>query len=266
VTSADDPRGRTGGARADTGPSDGRSSDGRPLVLLHSPLTDAAAWGRLAEVLADAHGRDVVVVRVGAADDDRPPYAARWVAATARQVAAAVPDLRRGVVLVGHSGAGPLLPQVGFARRAAHGRVGAYVFVDAVLPRPGVPPSRLDLLRAQSAPQAAELGDLLAAGGRFPEWVDADLAAELPDPADRAAVLAGLRPRGRDWFDEPLPYPPDWPDAPCGYLRTSAPYDAYARVAGHRGWPVTSLDLGHFAAVAAPEAVADALVDLLAQL
>src|SRR4051794_10701793 len=97
------------------------------LVLLHSPLTTASAWGSLPDRL---DGHEVVVVEV--ADDDRPPYATRYVPRAALELSAGA--VRPPVVLIGHGAAGPLLPAVGAAQRAAHRLVGGYVFVDADLP------------------------------------------------------------------------------------------------------------------------------------
>ncbi len=234
------------------------------LVLLHSPLTGAAAWGDLPARL-DASGQPVLVVEV--TTDTSPPYATRYVAAGAQQVNEALTISGPGpVVLVAHSGAGPLLPQIGFALRAARRQVVGYVFCDAGLPRPGGAASRLDLIDAESAELGATLRALLAAGELFPSWSDEDLVDEVPDAADRALLLASLRPRGLDFFTEPLPAPQDWPDAPCGVLRTSAGYDQPARLADGRGWPVVRRELGHFAALAHPEATAEGLAELLAAL
>jgi Alpha/beta hydrolase family len=233
------------------------------LVLLHSPLTGAAAWGDLPEQLA-SDGRPVVVVEV--TTDTAPPYAVRYVAAAAQQAAAGALDPGQPLVLVGHSGAGPLLPQVGFALRAARRRIDGYVFCDAGLPRPGGAVSRLDLMETESAQTAPELRLALEAGGQFPAWTDADLRDEVPDAGDRAMLLASLRPRRLDFFVEPLPAPQDWPDAPCGVLQTSAAYDQPARLADGRRWPVVRRDLGHFAALTDPVATAQALRELLAAL
>ena len=53
--------------------------------------------------------------------------------------------------------------------------------------------------------------------------------------AGRVAAAAGRA----DFFPEPLPVAPDWPDAPCGFVRLSAGYDQPARGrAASRGWPV----------------------------
>ena len=242
------------------------------IVLLHSPLTGAAAWGRLPEVLR-AEGLNVVVPEV--TGDDQAPYAGRYVAHAALQIAAntaqhlAAAEAASGTtstVLVGHSGAGPLLPQLGFARRSAHDPVRGYVFLDAGLPRPGAPASRLDLLAVEDATFASDLRAVLEADGRFPDWTSSDLVAEVPDPADRALLMASLRPRPIDFFVEPLPAPIDWPDAPCGYLQTSSAYDVPARLARGRGWPTTELATGHFAALRDPSATAAALLGLVERL
>lgn len=234
------------------------------LVLVHSPLTGPEAWGRLPEVLR-ARGHEVAVVAVH--DDDRPPYASRFVARAALQLRTSAGS--RPTVLVGHSGAGKLLPLVGAARRAARAPVAGYVFLDAGLPA-ARPASRADLLRSEGMDDADEFVAGLAAGGTFPNWTDDDLRELVPDDELRAALVGSLRPRGHDFFAEPLPVAPDWPDAPCGLLRLSPAYDASARQARQRGWPVLDgpddRPGGHFAALVDPTSVADDLEDLLARM
>jgi thioesterase domain-containing protein len=172
------------------------------------------------------------------------------------------------VVLVGHSGAGPLLPQVAQTQRAAGRAVGGYLFLDAGLPRPGA--TRLDLLDAEDRDMAAAFRAHLEAGGVFPDWSDEDLLPTLPLADQRTTVLAGLRPRPLAFFTEVLPHPDDWPDAPCGYLRTSESYVHWARVATLRGWAVETHraedPVGHFAALRDPTALAAATAHLLAQM
>lgn len=232
------------------------------LVLAHSPLTGPAAWGGLPDVLRGM-GHEVVVVEV--TDDDAPPYAARYVARAALQVAAADPG--GPVVLVGHSGAGYLLPQLGAARRSARRPVTGYVFVDAGVPH-GRQATRLSLMREEDPGAADEVEELLAHGGSFPSWTDEDLRGRVPDDTRRAALVASLRPRGLDFFTETLPFPGDWPDAPCGFLRLSESYAVPARVARSRGWPVVERDLpgGHFAPCTAPVELAHSLEELLTDL
>ena len=231
------------------------------LVLAHSPLTGPAAWGALPDELR-RRGHRVAVLAV--LDDDAPPYASRYVARAALQVRDTCGDAR--VVLVGHSGAGYLLPLLGSARRSARAPAAGYLFVDAGLP-PSRPTSRLDLLRVEAPEVATTLEPHLAGGGTFPDWTEAGLREQVPEDGVRIDLVAGLRPRAADFFAEPVPVAPDWPDAPCGFLRLSPGYDAPARLAGHRGWPrVLGPDDrpgGHFAMLVEPDAVADDLETLL---
>jgi len=118
------------------------------------------------------------------------------------------------------------------------------------------------LLEAESPQFAAAL----RRHPRFPEWTDADLTEEVPDATLRAALVQSLRPRGLDFFTEPLPHPPDWPDAPCGYLRTSPAYDPDMRTARARGWPVVERGGGHFVALTDPEGLAHDVTTLMAAL
>lgn len=233
------------------------------LVLAHSPLTGPEAWGHLPDAL-QARGYHVVVLD---ADDAAAPYAASYVATAARQITAAEPPVP--LVLVAHSGAGYLLPLLGATQRAARRAVQGYVFLDAGVPH-ARGATRLGLMRAEDAGVAAELEALLDAGGVFPTWTADDLRALVPDGDLRRALVRSLRPRGRDFFLEPMAMPADWPDAPCGFLQLSAAYDRPAKVARSRGWTVAEAPAeqrgGHFAACADPEGVARLLGDLLARL
>jgi hypothetical protein len=192
------------------------------LVLLHSPLTTASVWAPLRGALG---AYDVVVPEV--TDDDRPPYAGRYVARAALEIAAA--GVTPPLVLVGHGAAGPLLPQIGAAQRAAHRLVGAYVFLDATLPGPYGTTQR-----------------------------------EEKDVTAPTSVT--LRNRPPEFFAEELPVPQDWPDAPCGYLLVSLRHATEARTATMRGWQVGEHPSGHFATVTDPEGTAGALTALISAL
>jgi hypothetical protein len=233
-------------------------------MLCPSPLTRAAAWGRLPDEL-EKLGHSVAVP--DPTTDDHPPYAARWIATCAQLAATLEPG---PVGLVAHSGAGPLLPRLGAALAAGGRAVTAYVFLDASLPRQR-PGNRLDLLASEDEDWTAELGEHLRAGGQFPEWTDADLAAEVPDPAERATLVAAIRPRSLEFFTEPLPTsgdgePGGWPDAPVGYLLASAAYESRAAIAAQRGWPTVEHRVGHFTALTDPTGTAQALARLLDKL
>jgi hypothetical protein len=231
------------------------------LVLLHSPLVGVESWGAVPEALRRG-GAAVLAVRVDG--DDEAPYARRYIEQAAARVLETVPEPAPPLVLVGHSGAGPLLPAVGASLRAGGRPAGGYLFCDAGLLREGA--SRLDLLAEEDAAMAAGFRAELEAGGRFPGWTDRDLEPLVPDPAARAALLASLRPRGLDFFTEPLPVAAGWPDAPCGYLHLSDPYDSWLERAEALGWPTASLQAGHFHALVDPDGLAGALRALLARI
>jgi hypothetical protein len=237
------------------------------VVLLHSPLVGAGSWGALPEALRRA---GVAVLAPPVDGDERPPYARRYVERAAARVLEAAPAPAPPLVLAGHSGAGPLLPAVGAALRAGGRPAGGYLFCDAGLPWEGgrsAAPSRLDLLAEEDPAMAAGFRAELEAGGRFPGWSDRDLAPIVPDPAARAALLASLRPRGLDFFTEPLPGDqPSWPDAPCGYLHLSAAYDTWLERAAALGWPTASLRVGHFHALVDPDGLAAAVLALLSRM
>lgn len=137
-------------------------------------------------------------------------------------------------------------------------RVGHYIFVDAGLPHPGK--TRLEEMRTSVPELAEELHRHLVAGGRYPDWMDEDLRAEIPDDRARGAVLAELQPRGLDFFAEPLPVIPGWPDAPFGYLQTSSGYASAAEAAEQAGWRVQVFAAGHFHMLVDPTAIAQALL------
>ncbi|HVM39521.1 MAG TPA: hypothetical protein VM618_01940, partial [Acidimicrobiia bacterium] len=75
-----------------------------------------------------------------------------------------------------------------------------------------------------------------------------------------------LAPLPRRLFDEPIPVPAEWPDAPCGYLRLSRAYDDAAGRAQRLGWGVTRIDAGHLHMLVDPVAVADALETVIGRL
>ncbi|HLQ60782.1 MAG TPA: alpha/beta fold hydrolase [Candidatus Acidoferrales bacterium] len=213
------------------------------FVLVHSPIVGSDLWRPVAAVLR-RRGHPVAVAELG--DEGSGPYWERH----ARSAAAWVP---RGSVLVGHSGAGPLLPAIA---KAAGGAAG-YIFVDAGLPLGGG--TRLSTL-------PPELREPILAGRSFPEWDEETLAAVVPDPVARRKLVGGLTPRGLDFFNEPIPAVDGWPDAPCGYLLWSPPYQEPAAQARSLGWPVRECPAGHFHMLVDPVAVAGQLLELASSL
>jgi len=226
------------------------------FVLVHSPLVGPTTWEPVAVALR-GRGQEVAVPALWDNDTPAPPYWQQHAESVVRGLGAVEAD--RPVVLAGHSGAGPLLPAI--AARLAQ-PVAVYLFVDAGLPLNGA--SRLDGMALEAPDWAAQFAQELRDGARFPDWADEELAEIVPDAGRRQALLDELHPRDLAFFEEIIPVPDDWPDAPCAYLQFSAAYDGPARQAQAAGWPFRRLDAGHFHMLVEPEAVAAALVVLVA--
>lgn len=162
----------------------------------------------------------MAVPSLAAALDGTGPYYPRLAATVADAIADAGGE---GVVLVGHSGAGALLPAVADATPAT---VTAAVYVDALLPQPGA--SLFDTLPDEIRGQL--LG--LARDGRLPpwhEWFPPGTVEELlPDPQLRTRFCAELPGLPLAYFEEPTPAPAGAAPPPGGYLQLS---DAYADTA-----------------------------------
>jgi hypothetical protein len=200
-----------------------------------------------------AAGYDAVVPSLLGFEQRGRPY---WPACV-ESVVGACRDRAHEYVLVGHSGAGPMLP----AMADALGRhVNAVIFAEAALAplagcSPLVPRWLVDHLAA------------LAEGGVLPKWSewwgDGAMDAVLED-SDRRAIVEDELPRlPLDYFTEEVPVPDGWADrVACSYLWYSPVYEADAAEASRRGWPVMRLEGGHLHMAVAPERVARALLAL----
>lgn len=225
------------------------------LALVHSPLTGGSFWHAVHDALW-ANGRRASLARLPAAEHIHPPY---WLTHAAG-VAANLPGTEP-VVLVGHSGAGPILPAIG---RLARNRSGAadsiagYLFVDCDLPRDGC--CRFDLF---DDPSAADALRTRCRGGWLPRWRDDELRGVLPDAGLRAAFLAELPRTPRALYEELISVPDDWPEAPCGYLALSPGYPGAVARATKLGWPLRRLETHHFSPLTHADLVAGALGALL---
>ncbi len=224
------------------------------LLFVHSPLVGSGTWDQVA---ADLSGRGY---EVGAADltgtvAAGPPYCLRQAEVIARS--ASGPP----AILIGHSGAGPLLA----AAAALAGQVRGYVFVDAGLPIPGQ--AWMDTVPADLAGQVREMAD---ADGWLPPWPqwwgDEVMAGLLPDPEARRRFTAGCPRLPLAMFEEVHPPAPRWPDAPAAYLQLSEAYEDEAARARGLGWPVAELMSHHLALLTEPGLVAGSIHGLLGQL
>jgi hypothetical protein len=75
-------------------------------------------------------------------------------------------------------------------------------------------------------------------------------------------LTGDLRPRAIDFFSEPIPVFPAWPNARCGYLQFSAAYDVPGQKAREAGWRYLSMPAGHFHMLVDPAGLANALLEL----
>lgn len=210
------------------------------LVLLHSPLVGPLTWRAVAAHLPGAVAPDLS----GAVTH----------ASVAERVAARL-EVDGPVVLVGHSGAGPLLPRIA---RTVRQPVAALIYVDSVLPHPGeswiqnAPADLVDHLRG------------LARDGVLPpwnEWFDpAALAELLPDDEMRAAFVAELPRLPFSYFEEKASA--DTWDGPAGYLLLSEGYRDDAETARKQGLAMAEHIDHHLAMLTSPATVAAALQSL----
>jgi pimeloyl-ACP methyl ester carboxylesterase len=221
------------------------------LVLLHSPLVGPLTCQPAAASL-HAAGYHVAVPSLSGVVEGGPPSYRRlavWVAETIRHA-----NPPGAVVLVGHSGAGALLPA---AAQATDTPVAAVVFVDAVLPHP-------ELSWFDTAPPALrrQLGGL-ARDGRLPawhQWFPPEVLAELlPEEDLRWRFIAELPRLPLAYFEERAPVVSGWPAARCGYLRLSGAYDQVADEAERQGWLVVREPADHLAMLTRPATIAGLL-------
>ena len=234
--------------------SGSEKGDSPVFVLIHSPLVGTSTWDAVVAELR-IRGISTCVPVVRAVDEMGRPFWEQHVDAIEQELSQIADD--RQLVLVGHSGAGALLPATG---RATRHHVAAYLFVDA-----GIPKDRES--RLSRGPFADDIHQLYAAGGRYPSWTDEDLRELVPDDGQRQRLLAELCPPPLEFWDEAIPVFPGWPDAPCGYLRfvPNPAYDDAASEAKRRGWAYAELAGGHFHQLVDPAAVVTTLVDLASQ-
>ena len=222
-------------------------------VLIHSPLVGGLTWTLVSDQMRQ-HALNVVVpILVDLPDFRRTPLE------TARRISfrgtCANSQECTPITLVAHSGAGPLLPcHTAIPRKS----VNAYVFVDAGIPRDGS--TRLDLMKSEDPEWAEQFQTELERGRVSQTGALEDLRDVIPDESLRKQMVAEIRPRRLSFFMEPIPVFSGWPDAPCAYIRFSAPYEKPAAQARQAGWPTYELEAGHFHMLVDPATVAEMIL------
>ena len=223
------------------------------FVLIHSPLVGPTTWSEVAREL-ERRGRQAVVPSLlGVAEAPAPQW--RHVPQTVHYALSQVTD---PLLLIGHSGAGLLLPAIA---DTLNRELAGLIFVDAFLPPASgdtqlMPPELLDRLRP------------LATNGVLPpwsQWFGADTMRKLvPDPALRSSLEREMPRLPLSYFDASVPMPEGWLDQPCAYLLLSPdPYGESATRARNLGWPVADLPHSHHLTIVTdPVAVTDTLLTL----
>ena len=227
------------------------------FVLIHSPLVGTFTWELVAEQMRQ-RGLDVIIPALNDSPDSREPYWKQH-AESFSQALAEVPQ-DTSLLLVVHSGAGPLLPVF---RQSISNPVHGYVFVDAGIPHNA---TRLEMMKSEELDWAEQFQKYLEGGGRFPNWSSDDLVEILPDENIREQLVADLRPRALDFFNERIPVFEGWPDAPCAYILFSPPYQRAEVQARQMGWHTYTLEAGHFYMLVDPNIVTDLIVNAVQEL
>jgi hypothetical protein len=224
------------------------------LLLVHSPLVGSATWDLVAADLA-GHGCEVGIPDLTGTVMAGPPYCLRQAAVIARSASG------QPAILIGHSGAGPLLAAAG----AIIEQVRGYIFVDAGLPIPGQ--AWIETVPPELAAHLREMADDQGWLPPWPQWWGEEtLAGLIPDPAARRHFAAGCPRLPLAMFEEVHPPVPQWPDAPAAYLQLSEAYEDEAGRARELGWPVAERVSHHLAPLTDSALVAESLRRLLDQL
>ena len=209
---------------------------------MHSPLVGPTTTRALADSLTDRGWRA-----------DAPDL--RDSLESPQTFAAAASRSGRAVdVLVGHSGAGAVLPVI------AH-NVGAtvIVFVDAVVPEPMT-------TFTTSGGFLGLLDRLPVIDGLLPpwnEWWPPQVLAQLvPDVRLRASLFDEIPRLSRAFYDKPVTLPDLWWQRPSAFLQLSTAYDEELARAGQQGWPTHRRNGQHLDLLTQPGDIADAVIRL----
>ncbi len=216
-------------------------------VLIHSPLVGPSTWELVRREL-EGHGLEVVVPTLVDLPDSTMPYW-RQHAESMKKVFSGIATGRK-IVLVSHSGSGPVLPAI---RQVTDHPIAYYVFVDAGIPQDKS--SRLDLMRKQDPDWAERFYQGLKSGKRFPMWEDEDLQDVIPNKDWRNRIISEINPRALPFFQEKIPVFAGWPDAPCAYIKYTASYEWDKDQAKRKNWLVVERNAMHFDMLVNPDLV-----------
>lgn len=227
----------------------------RVFVLAHAPLVGPSTWRWVAGALPG----DVRVPDLHPGGDDIT------LDSCIQRIADQIPT-GADVVLVGHSGAGILLPCA--ATRAAPASV-TYVFVDAGLPpTSGSTRDEHPVMKDAGIEWSgrASFADRVEPDGHLPPWHtwwgDAGMEWLIPDPDRRSTVSTDIPRLPLRFFDEGCDVPVGWTDDPAGYVLLSDTYRIWADAARSYGWPVAEVLGTHLEIVNRPDDVASSILQV----
>jgi pimeloyl-ACP methyl ester carboxylesterase len=218
------------------------------FVLVHSPLVGPTTWRWIADTLSTAGDETVV-------PDLRAAAAAGHPDAVISAAAAAIPQEWSAAVIVGHSGAGSIIPTIAakLGRRTAR-----MVFVDA-----GLPPCE-----GRVTPSADFLEQLraLAVDGVLPRWStwwgDGVMEALVPARHQRTELEAEMVEVPLAYFESAFDVPVGWCHTAASFLLLSESYRAEAERARTLGWPTIEHIGNHLDIVNDPDAIAGTIIKL----
>ena len=227
-------------------------------ALIHSPLVGPLTWELVCHEM-EKRGIEALVPTLSDHPNSTQPFWQQHAESLAESLIRTPQN--QSIVLVAHSGAGPLLP---IMRRSMSHSIEAYVFVDAGIPRNNS--SRIDLMRSEDQQWTEQFHQALLHGERFPIWNEDDLQEVIPDDALRRRMVAEINPRSLPFFTEPIPVFAGWPDAPCAYIKFSDAYDWDFEQAKQANWLVREVNAGHFHMLVDPLFVTNMIVDTVQEL
>ena len=214
------------------------------FTLVHSPLVGPLSWSTVQAELGK-RGHEVQVPSLVAA-----AASGSWQACVVAAVAGAATG--EDLVLVGHSGAGPLLPLIAGGMDLPPRRL---VFVDAI-----VPPEEGE---RYVSPELIQHLRRIETEGRLPpwsEWFGPGVMEELiPDDYLRSLAVAEMPNLPLSYFDGAIPVPSEWTRASCHYVLLSEAYRDEAAEATSRGWQVSENLGSHLDILIKPVEIADLL-------
>lgn len=234
------------------------ASGGRTFVLVHGAWHGGWCWRKLAPLLRQAGHAVYTPTLTGVGERAHLLTREVGLATHVEDVTQLLPfeDLR-DVILVGHSYAGVV---VSGAASAAAERIRHVVYLDAYVPKGGT--SVFDNMSSKIRDRWRQVIAAKGEGWLVPPMLDAK-AMGVTDAADAAWVDARLRRMGVRAFEEPVALD----EAKLAKLERSyircAGFPGFAPIAQRareQGWRVQEIPSGHDAMVAAPEALARALL------